>query len=182
MDKVDFSVASLLSNLGAPNQGAKKTRPGDGPKESRKTHFTDVMKKALNGADELGPIREYVPSEEALTELMDAVHSAGSDLLERPFHNEIIKYKKAVRNFIHYVVENGFKVQDVRGPKAKTGEVLWKEKIYKQIKVIDQKLEDLAVAILSGQANQLEKVSKVDEIRGLLVDLTVTGAIKERDG
>ena len=172
----NFAIASLLNHPDSLKQQAKKTKPGDSPKASRKTNFTEVMTKAFNGAAELGPLREYAPSEEALTELMDAVHSAGSDLIDRPFHDEILNYKAAVRNFINYVVENSFDVEKIQTKRK------GKIKIHVQIQVIDRKLEELAAAILSGQASQLEKVSKIDEIKGLLIDLTVTGAIKERDG
>jgi uncharacterized protein YaaR (DUF327 family) len=142
------------------------------------------MLERASPAGELGPLQELAPSEEALTELMDAVHSAGSDLMERPFHEEILKYKKAVRNFMHYVVENGFEMHTIQGIKKKTivgGETKWKEKVYHQIQVIDRKLEELAAAILSSQVNQLERISKIDEIKGLLVDMTISGAIRERD-
>jgi uncharacterized protein YaaR (DUF327 family) len=39
------------------------------------------------------------------------------------------------------------------------------------IQVVDQKLEQLAAGILTGQASQLELLARVDEIAGLLVDL-----------
>ena len=132
------------------------------------------MDEALPQSGELGPLRELVPSEEALTELMDAVHSAGSDLIERPFADEILSYKKAVRNFVNYVVENAYTVELISF--RRRGE----PRAHIQVKVIDQKLEELAAAILSGQSNQLERVSRLDEITGLLVDLTITGMIKER--
>jgi len=166
----------LLGHSDVMKQGTKKAKPGDELKGSRKTHFSEIMKKSINDVGELGPIREYAPSEEALTELMDAVHSAGSDLLERPFHDEILTYKKAVRNFVNYIVENAFDIE--RSQTRRKGKI----KIHVQVQVIDRKLDELAAAILSGQASQLEKVSKIDEIKGLLVDLTITGAIKERDG
>jgi uncharacterized protein YaaR (DUF327 family) len=108
---------------------------------------------------------------------MDAVHSAGSDLKERPFPEEILRYKRAVRNFVHYVLENGFKAEKIHTPYRDHRKL----KPYTQIQVIDQKLETLAAAILSGQATQLERVSKIDEIAGLLVDFTISGAIRERD-
>jgi len=176
MDKIDFSIASLFNSPDVLKQKSKKTKPGDELKGSGKIYFTDAMKKAINEAGELGPLLRYAPSEEALLELMDAVHSAGSDLLDRPFQDEILNYKRAVRNFIHYVVENTFEIE--KSQSRRKG----KTKIHVQIQVIDRKLEELAAAILSGQASQMEKVSKVDEIKGLLVDLTITGAIKERDG
>ena len=176
MDKVDFSLASLLNQPGGLKQGARKMKSSDGVKGSRRGYFSDILGKSMNDAEELGAIRTLPPSEEALTELMDAVHSAGSDLLDRPFHDEILKYKRAVRNFVNYVVENSFAVEKVQTRRR------GKAKIHVQIQVIDRKLEELAAAILSGQANQLEKVSKIDEIKGLLVDLSISGAIKERDG
>jgi hypothetical protein len=184
MDRIDFSVASILAQSESLKQGAKQTKAGAELKGKSKTHFSDIMKKSLLETGELGPLLDLAPSEEAMTELMDAVHSAGSDLIERPFHDEILKYKRAVRNFVHYVVKNGFDVQEVKGIKKKTviqGETEWKPMHYHQLRVIDQKLEELAAAILSGQTNQLTRVSKIDEIKGLLVDLTISGAIRARE-
>ena len=194
MDKVDSSAASLLSTLqpslksGAEVQGfplsAKKTKAKGQLRSSRESLFSDFLANSAQTAGELGPLRELAPSEEALTELMDALHSAGSDLKDRPFTEEILRYKKAVRDFVHYVVENGYELQKVEGIKKKTvfrGEIKWKEAVYYQVRVIDQKLEELAAAILSGQTDQLERIAKLDEITGLLVDLTISGVIKERD-
>jgi len=182
MDKIDPSAASLLNIPFHP--GLKKAKGKEELQGSRKFKFSEILEN-FAPAGELGPLKELSPSEEALTELMDAVHSAGSDLKDRPFPDEILRYKKSVRNFIHYVVEYGYEVLTVQGIKKKVkikGEAEWKPMIYFQVRVIDQKLEALAAAILSGQTTQLERVSKLDEITGLLVDLTVTGMIKERDG
>ena len=185
MDKVDFSTASLLNSALAPNQKpiTKKTRDKNEAGGSRKTIFSALLEDFAPAGD-LGPIREMAPSEEALAELMDAVHSAGSDLLERPFPDEIIRYKRAVRNFMHYVMENGYELYKIQGVKKKVtlrGETEWKGMIYHQVKVLDKKLEELAAAVISGQTSQLERVSKLDEIKGLLVDLTITGVIRDRD-
>jgi uncharacterized protein YaaR (DUF327 family) len=176
MDKIDFNISSILNP--ASQQGlkaeAKKTRAKSGVKGGR-TLFSSMLENTEPEAGALGPLRELLPSEEALTELMDAVHSAGSDLIDRPFHDEILRYKKAVRDFIHYVVDNAFTVE--RLETRRRGE----PRIYFQVQIIDKKLEELAAAILSGQAAQLERVSKIDEIKGLLVDLTISGVIRERE-
>ena len=187
MDKVDPSAASLLSLI-QPNikQGGdtRKARSKGEPRSLRETLFSDFLPNSTQASGEIGPPRELEPSEEALTELMDALHSAGSDLKDRPFAAEILKYKKAVRDFVNYVVENGYETERIQGVNKKTifrGEVKWKEVVYHQVRVIDQKLDELAAAILSGQTSQLERVAKLDEITGLLVDLTISGVIKERD-
>ena len=180
MDRIDFNAASLLSPVLASAQSqrgqkqeAKKTR--ETPKGSAQAFFSDILDNFIPSKAELGAVKEFTPSQEALTELMDAVHSSGSDLLDRPFHEEILRYKKAVRNFVNYVVENAFALEKTQARhKGRT-------KIYTQVQVIDRKLEELAAAILSGQTSQLTRVSKVDEIKGLLVDLTLSGVIRERD-
>jgi uncharacterized protein YaaR (DUF327 family) len=178
MDKIDFNIPSMLNASSQPGLRAetKKTKPKGRISGNRKL-FSGMMESAAQEAGELGPLTELPASEEALVELMDAVHSAGSDLIDRPFQNEILRYKKAVRDFIHYVVENGYTVEKIQTPHREYRRL----KPYTQIQVIDRKLEELAAAILSGQASQLERVSKVGEIRGLLVDLTISGVIRERD-
>ena len=188
MDKVDTSSSffnpAVLQNLkqGTTAPGSKKTKRNNEPGYIRQSPFSEILENAW-GLYDLGPLRELAPSEEALTELKDALQSAGSDLKERPFADEILKYKKAVRNFIHYVVENSYEIDKNHGIKRKImvrGEVKWNETVYHQVRVVDQKLDELAAAILSGQASALERVSKIDEITGLLIDLTITGDIRER--
>ena len=183
MDKVDFTGASFVgaSLRSGVKTESKKTRVKGGglARGVYKSLFSDVLEKSA--ASEMGPLREFAPSEEALTELMDAVHSTGSDLIDRPFHDEILRYKRAVRDFIHYVVENGYEKRDIQGISRKVmtrDGPDWARKPYVQIQVVDRKLEELAAAILSGQTTQMMRVSKLDEITGLLVDLTITGAIR----
>ena len=184
MDRVDPSAISTLS--AAFNSGLKTTKKAkakEEPRVGRGTKFSQALENFSPAV--LGPLKELAPSEEAITELMDAVHSAGSDLKDRPFPDEILRYKKAVRNFINYVVENSYEIYLEQGIKKKIvihGETKWKDVVYHQVRVVDKKLEELAAAILSGQTNQLERLSKMDEITGLLVDLTLSGAIRERDG
>jgi uncharacterized protein YaaR (DUF327 family) len=175
MDRIDFTAASLLNS---PLQKNQRKDAGKTQKGSRKTFFKDIMESYSPQARELGPLEKLTPSDETLTGLLDAVHSAGNDLIDRPFHDEILRYKKAVRSFIYYVVENGLAVEKIHTP-YRDHRML---KPYVQIQIIDRKLEELATAILFGQATQLDRVSKLDEIKGLLVDLAVEGEIKERDG
>jgi len=183
MERVDSSTASLLNSAlqSGLKPAVKKAKTKEELQGNRKFKFAEILE---NFAPSLGPLKDSAPSEEVLAELMDAVHSTGSDLKDRPFPDEILRYKKAVRDFIHYVVENCYEVHKDQGIKKKVvirGEAKWKDVVYHQVRVIDKKLEELATAILSGHTNQLQRVSKLDEITGLLVDLTVSGAIRERD-
>ena len=144
-------------------------------------NFSNIFEN-LRGktADEIGPLKDIPASEEAVVYLMDDVRSTGDALKSRPLPEEIMRYKQAVRNFINYVVQNSYKLEHDDGilnklkpqfkgrrntPDAenRTG--------YTKIQVIDKKLEDLAAMLLSGQKKQMEIVSRLEEIRGLLIDL-----------
>ena len=174
MDKIDFTVSSPLAPTLQRNskQETKKTKAKGGPG----TFFSNIL-ESFTPQRELGPLREFAPSDEALTALMDAVHSTGNELRDRPFQKEILEYKRAVRDFVNYVIENAYGVNKTQTRHRELKSL----KPHVQIQVIDRKLEELAAAILSGQTTQLERVSKLDEIKGLLVDLTITGVIRERD-
>ncbi|MDR0443404.1 MAG: YaaR family protein [Treponema sp.] len=177
MAKVEHIDPSVYMNPSAYSQvkDEKKT------KGVRKTEFSrlldDVRSKT---ADDLGPLREFPVSNETLDLLMDEVRSAGDTLQNRPFPEEIILYKQAVRNFIHYVVQNSYDLEHEKGiPKflrpgfsghRGTPDAM-SQKQYTKIQVIDKKLEDLAAMLLSSQARQLELTSRLEEIRGLLIDL-----------
>jgi uncharacterized protein YaaR (DUF327 family) len=178
MAKVDTDVSSLFMNPSAYSQvkdDAKKTK---GVKHGGKAEFSRIFEEIRNG--DLGPLRNLPASEETLNALMDDVRSAGDGLRNRPFPDEVMRYKQAVRNFMHYVVENAYSLGHEAGiPKSqKPGYKgpLWtdeakKQNIYTRIQVIDKKLEDMAAILLSGQTTQLEIASRLEEIKGLLVDL-----------
>ena len=133
-----------------------------------------------NATGELGSVANLPVCEEALDFLMDEVRSAGDSLQSKPFPDEILRYKRAVRNFIHYVVKNGFELNhetgipkflkgNYKGPRG-TPEAM-KQLSYTKIQVIDERLETLAAMLLSSQKQQIEIASRLEEITGLLVDL-----------
>jgi uncharacterized protein YaaR (DUF327 family) len=186
MDKVDFSnnpAAFLNSPLyGGLKADAKKAGKKSGLRESRK--FSEVLERSAldspDSPDSLGALENMSPSEETAQALLDDVRSAGDDLRQRPVPGEILKYKKAVRNFLHYVVQNGYVVEEQEGiPNAqKPGYKgsLWdpaakKATAFHVVQMVDQKLDKLAAEILAGQVSQLELLAKLEEITGLLVDL-----------
>ncbi|MDR1899093.1 MAG: DUF327 family protein, partial [Treponema sp.] len=109
MAKVDLS-SFLVNPLihGAVNQEAKKARDKPPVKGGGKPRFSTLVEKARGeetpGLE--GP-RDLPVSEETVNMLMEDVRGAGDALRDRPFPDEIVRYKKAVREFMRYVVENG---------------------------------------------------------------------------
>ena len=169
MPKVDFPEGS------SPffNPAAYTLAQADARKAKEKGAVKRVPFKALidgvqgEEAAEAAAAKEYEPSEEALRTLMDRVHENGEELKGSPSMETIMKYKAAVRDFLHYVVENGYTVEE-----RTSGNNILKRKKFTLIQVVDRKLEQLAAGILAGQRSQLDILARVDEIAGLLVDLT----------
>jgi uncharacterized protein YaaR (DUF327 family) len=180
MSKVDGTDPSLYMNPGAFGQ-VKEEKKSKGIRRGGKTEFSTIFND-LRGktADEIGPLRNLPASDESVNILMDEVRDAGDRLKTRPFGEEIMRYKQAVRNFINYVVQNCYSKEEEEGilnkfkPSFKgrrgTPEAT-ERKHYVKIQVIDKKLEDLAAMLLSSQSPQMELISRLEEIKGLLVDL-----------
>jgi len=180
MAKVESADTSFYMNPSAYSQ-VKDEKKSRGIRRGDRTDFSRIFDDLRSRtADELGPLAELPVSDDTVNTLMDEVRNTGDILKSRPFPEEIMRYKQAVRSFINYVVKNSYSLDHEEGipnfmkpgfkgrrgtPKAMEG------KEYTKIQVIDKKLEDLAAMLLSSQIRQMELVSRLEEIRGLLVDL-----------
>jgi len=180
MSKIDGTDPSIYMNPGTFGQ-VKEEKKSKSIRRGEKTEFSELFDN-LRGktADELGPLRNLPASDEAVNTLMDEVRDAGDRLKSRPFGEEIMRYKQAVRNFINYVVQNCYSKEYDDGilNKFKPGfkgrrstPEATEATQYVKIQVIDKKLEDLAAMLFSSQGRQMELVSRLEEIKGLLIDL-----------
>jgi len=180
MAKVDGTDPSLFMNPSLYKQVGEEKK-AKGTRRGERTAFSDIYNN-LRGAtaDNIGPLKNLPPSDDSVNLLMDEVRDMGDRLRSRPYPEEIMRYKQAVRNFINYVVQNAFSKETEAGIQNKfkpafigrrsTPEAQdYKE--YVKIQVIDKKLEDLAAMLLTSQGQQLELISRLEEIKGLLVDL-----------
>lgn len=102
----------------------------------------------------------------SLDRLLDGVTELGDELKKNASIDTIKAYKQAVRQFMSKVVRDSYETEE-----TVTGMGFKKRKKYTMIRVIDGKLEQLAMGILQHQHDQLEILRRLDEIRGLLVDL-----------
>jgi hypothetical protein len=180
MAKIDGTDNSLYMNPSAYSQ-VKDDKKNKKVQRDEKVSFSSIFDD-LRGktAGQLGPLQDLPVSDDTVNLLMDDVRDTGDVLKSRPFPEEIMRYKQAVRNFINYVVQNCYSKENEEGilnkykpgfkgrratPEAEL------RKGYVKIQVIDKKLEDLAAMLLTSQAQQLELISRLEEIKGLLIDL-----------
>jgi uncharacterized protein YaaR (DUF327 family) len=96
--------------------------------------------------------------------LVQEITQQGERFYKNPTLQELKLYKSMIKKFLKYVTDRMFAVEQHTGGK-------WKQKIYTISKVIDAKLEALTKLVVSQQANNINLLSALDEIRGLLIDL-----------
>jgi uncharacterized protein YaaR (DUF327 family) len=96
--------------------------------------------------------------------LIDAITEQGKKFYRNPTQELLKIYKSMVKDFLEYVTEHMFGVEHYTGGKMK-------QKIYTVAKIIDKKLQALTQLVLSQQMQNIELLSTLDEIRGLLIDL-----------
>jgi uncharacterized protein YaaR (DUF327 family) len=182
MAKIDFPAdsqgpfsdpAAYINSKFRPKPERK--RPGRASR-TEKTDFTSVLERS----QELEALEAQPVSEETVNKLLEDVQAAGDTLQKRPFPPEILAYKRAVRNFMRYAVDNSYRVEEQLGIpqylrpnfKGPRGSADAQKRLSRHmIQVADRKLEELAASLMKGQLSQLEILSRLEEIKGLLVDL-----------
>jgi uncharacterized protein YaaR (DUF327 family) len=105
--------------------------------------------------------------EDAIVVLKDALDRAGDELKADGATEHFVAYKTAVTNFMKFVVGNNYELESSVGRKRSDGT----RKQFFLIKVVDEKLDQLAAEVLSNHADKLALLAKIDEINGILVDL-----------
>jgi len=136
-----------------------KDKPGK-KKSSSPSAFDSLLQEAQE------PDTDGQASSEALDAAVDDIHGLGEQLARHPGPEQIRAYKKALRKVLESFVQNGLVTE-----KHVSNRNVLQQKSYQMIKIIDEKLERLVVGILQSQYSQIEVLSRIEEIQGLLVNL-----------
>ncbi|MDF2820587.1 MAG: uncharacterized protein K0R15_1028 [Clostridiales bacterium] len=101
-----------------------------------------------------------------LNTLLQEIDKQGDKLVKHMDIKDMKRYRESVKNFMNEVVTRSHKFSrenflDKRG----------RHRVYGIVKLVDKNLDDLAGELISDEKNQLAILSKVDEIRGLLLDI-----------
>lgn len=107
-------------------------------------------------------------SEERIKEIAGKIFEQGEKLSKKVDIREFKIYKKLISEFLDEVVGNSHKFSkqnflDRRG----------RYKAYAVIKKINEELDNLAKDVLSGETDNLKILQRLDDIRGLILDITM---------
>ncbi len=164
MEKIGFP-SSAAFHLNHDKKSKRKKEKAIKSVKSFSSILEDTEKSTVN--ESLSA--ESVGGHEQLEEILDDLYQLGESLKSEQTISNLKKYRESIRHFFKYVVNNGIeaeKIAGIRNPRT------MEQKQYTLIKVVDGKLEKLAAYILSSQKSQIDILKGVDEIYGLLVNLT----------
>ncbi len=105
--------------------------------------------------------------QEKLSEMMEDITVQGDKISKHMDIKDMRKYRELVKGFLNEVVNRSHKFSrenflDRRG----------RHRVYGIIKLVDKNLDELASELVQDEKDHLAIIGKVDDIRGLLLDIT----------
>ncbi len=101
-----------------------------------------------------------------LESLFSDIEKQGRQLAETLNIKDLKKYKDLIQKFLDYAVNKMYHLKEQAGWDRRG-----RRKIYTIVETVNKELENLTGMLLSEQKDQIAILAKVDEIRGLLVDI-----------
>ena len=104
---------------------------------------------------------------EKLSGLMDEITEQGKRISEHMDIRDMKKYRSLVKDFMNEVVNRSHKFSrenflDRRG----------RHRVYGLVKLVDKNLDELAGELVKEEKDHIAILGRVDEIRGLLLDIS----------
>jgi uncharacterized protein len=103
----------------------------------------------------------------SLESMLDGIHQRGEELLKRRTMQSLKAYREAVQRFLRQVVGDGLGIRE-----QESGSSIATRKRYTIITVVNDRLERLVHGLMQSQDAQFSLLERVEEIQGLLVDLS----------
>ena len=109
---------------------------------------------------------EYKNYENRIHELVDRIEEQGKKLSEKVDIKELKIYKKLISEFLQTAVNDSFRFSK-ESFLSKRG----RYKVYTMIKKINDEVESLTKDVLSSEGDNIKILKRVEDIRGLILDL-----------
>lgn len=98
--------------------------------------------------------------------MMEEIVMQGDKIVKRMDVRDMKRYRTLIKEFMNEIVNRSHKFSrenflDRRG----------RHRVYGIIRLVDEKLDELAQALVSEECDKIAILAKVDEIRGLLLDI-----------
>ena len=103
---------------------------------------------------------------EQITRLLGDISSAGERIARSRNLRDMAKFKMLIRRFLKEAIESGFELKQ-----SHTWNQFGEGRRLKLIETIDEKMIELAEALLDEEKTSVDLLAKIGEIKGLLINL-----------
>jgi len=103
---------------------------------------------------------------DVLNQLINQIDIQGQKLLKDKTLKNLNEYKKLIKQFVQELVSNGYQLTEKQSFTA-NGNM----KRLQMVEVIDEKLVELQNHVLSQEADRLDTLRLIGEIKGLLINM-----------
>ena len=105
--------------------------------------------------------------QEKLNSMMEEITAQGDKISKHMDIKDMKKYRELVKGFLNEVVSRSHEFSrenflDRRG----------RHRVYGIVRLVDKNLDDLAGELVKDEKDHLALISKIDDIRGLLLDIS----------
>jgi len=98
--------------------------------------------------------------------LFEEITEDAASIIDHVDLSKFEKYRGLIGNLLSEVVQNAYSLCSER-----VLDRFGRHRLYASISIIDKKLENMAKDILNKNGDRIDYISRVDEIRGLVMDL-----------
>ncbi len=103
---------------------------------------------------------------EELKVLFDKIETKTSKLQDRLFIEDLVEYKKLVKDFLNISVNNSHVFY-----KENSLDRRGRHRVYSIVKQVDKELDELTKDFIDIEGNRLRILDRLDDIKGLLLDI-----------
>lgn len=134
----------------------------------RELSVSSVQKSEQNFKFTLLSQLEQGELQEKLTQMVQDITKQGAKIAKRMDIRELKAYRLMIGDFFHEVVANSHKFSrenflDRRG----------RHRVYGIVRMINDKIDELAKELLKAEKNQVEILRRIGEIEGLILDILI---------
>ena len=102
-----------------------------------------------------------------LMQMKKDIEDQAERLVDRVDVKEYEKYRRLIREFLDEIVSNGYTFSRENAYTSRGG----RHRYIATVETINKKLDELGKEVLREQSDKIEILGKIDDIRGLLLDL-----------
>lgn len=94
---------------------------------------------------------------------IEKINKQGTQLISTQKYSDIVGYKKLIKEYLSAVVDYTYSLNKDTS--------FWEKQYFATVETVNKKLDELTKEVLSEQKSNIDIVSTIDTIQGLIIDI-----------